>query len=62
MDVETVSKHAAHSMTLAVLREVEAAVKALQPDPSSISLEHAVGYDAGFRACKRACLDAIASE
>lgn len=62
MNIDALSKNAAISMTNSVLREVEATIKTLQPDVSATAPEHVRGYDAGFRAAKRAMIDALAAD
>lgn len=60
MDRNALDKHVLRSLTNAVLQEVESLMKEQRPDTSSTAEEHKVGFEAGFRACKRAFLDALA--
>jgi hypothetical protein len=60
MDTDEISRAALRAMTLSVLGRVEHALKALRPDTSAIAPEEVVGFEAGFRACKRAMFDALA--
>jgi hypothetical protein len=50
---------AVEGMVGAVLRDVEKSIKALRPDTSATAPEHVTGYEAGFRAAKRAMFDAL---
>lgn len=59
MDRDALDKHMMRSLTNAVLREIEALMKELRLDTSGTEDRHKVGFEAGFRACKRAFLDAL---
>ena len=59
MDVDALSRDASRAMTLAVLRRVEDAIKALRPDTSATAPEHVLGFEAGFRAAKRAMIESL---
>lgn len=42
-----------------VLRDIEKRIKATRCDTSAIAQDHVAGYEAGWRAAKRAALEAL---
>ena len=62
MNVEFVTNQDTRAMTEAVLKQVEKLMHGLRPDTSAIGAEHIEGYEAGFRACKKAFLEALADD
>lgn len=59
-DLTRLQELAVEAMVGAVVRDVEKSVKTLRPDTSAIAPEHVTGYEAGFRAAKRAMIGALA--
>lgn len=45
------------AMVDVVLKRMGNCIKGLRPDTSAAAPEHVLGYEAGFRAAKRAMLD-----
>ncbi len=60
MDTDKLAADANKAAIYSVLRAVEDGIKALRPDTSATAPEHVTGYEAGFRAAKRAMLDMLA--
>lgn len=58
-DDETQTTYALRVVRESAWAQVEAKVKAMRMDDSAIGDEHKEGYGAGWRAAKRAVLDAL---
>lgn len=62
MNIDDLSDKASNAAINTVLYEVEKAIRAIRIDTSAIAAEHLIGYEAGWKAAKRAAIECLSDQ